>query len=91
MIETIDHKISPAEFRKNLKRHMRTARDGEIVGIREGGDVVGVYMSADVYETLYGAAIKQLLKTRMKMKGAGISNDEVRGRVLAKNARSSQS
>ena len=84
MGKTLDLVITATEFKKNLKRHIKTAANGRgPIAVREGKHLVGIFISPKDYDGLYAMAIRELLKERMKFKGPGIPNDAVFKRVTA--------
>ena len=74
--------ISTEEFRRGLDRYVAAARQGGgPVAVTQDSEVVGVFVSASEYEALHGAAVRALLRSRMK--GPTVSLDEARARFRA--------
>ena len=64
LIET-DNLVSADAFRDAFDRYVDAANSGNgPVAIIRDSQVVGVFMSPDEYEALFGAKIKKLLKSR---------------------------
>lgn len=73
--------LVPAEqFQRELGKYIAELRQGSgPLAITEDAQVVGVFISKDEYEALYGAAIKSLLAERSQ--GPTVSHEEVRSHV----------
>jgi len=80
MIRSVDHIITESEFQKNIRKYLRRdpAELGPI-GVRSGKQMIGVYLSADEFNSLYAAAIRGLLRSRAK--GKTVTQAEAQDRV----------
>jgi hypothetical protein len=78
-IET-DKIVSAEEFLKHWGRYRAMARRGSgPIAVTEKDEVIGVFIGAEEYETMFGEAVKELLKRRMK--GSIVTQEEVQAGV----------
>lgn len=77
MLIDTDNLVTTEQFRENLDQYITTARaGGSPVAVTQNAEVVGVFLSKAEYESLCGAAVKELLTARAH--GPTVSHDEVR-------------
>jgi prevent-host-death family protein len=84
MIHTkAEQTVSVAEFREKIDHYLAAARDGGgPIVIMDGDKVVGVLVAAEDYDQMYGAAIGQLLRDRLREKET-ISHEEAMAQFRA--------
>ena len=76
LVET-DNLVSADTFREDFDQFVDAATKGcGPVAITRDSRVVGVFMSPDEYDALFGGAIRTLLKSREK--GPSVSHEDVR-------------
>jgi prevent-host-death family protein len=81
LIET-NNLVSAEEFRREFEKYLRASRQGcGPIAVTRDAEVVGVFISAEEYEAMFGAAVKRLLTERMT--GATVSQAEARAHVRA--------
>lgn len=80
MLVNTDNLIPAEDFQADFDRFVEAAGKGEgPVAITRGSEVVGVFMSPDEYDALFGGAVHKLLKSREK--GPLVSHAAVRRRA----------
>lgn len=80
MIRSVNQVVTEAELKKNIKQYVRMAPGGQgPIGVRAGKQIVGVYLSADEFDSLYAAAIRGLLRSRAT--GPTVTQSEARKRI----------
>jgi len=78
LVET-DNLVTAENFQKDFPQFVDAANRGNgPVAVTRDSRVVGVFMSPDEYDALFGAAVRKLLKSREK--GPTVSHEEVRRR-----------
>jgi PHD/YefM family antitoxin component YafN of YafNO toxin-antitoxin module len=79
LVET-DNLVSADSFRQEFDRFVDAARAGRgPVAITRDSQVVGVFMSPDEYDAMFGDAIRRLLDSREK--GPTVSHEAVHQHV----------
>jgi PHD/YefM family antitoxin component YafN of YafNO toxin-antitoxin module len=64
LVET-NNLVSADSFRSDFDRYVDAARSGSgPVAITRDSEVIGVFISPDEYEALFGSTVKKLLKSR---------------------------
>jgi PHD/YefM family antitoxin component YafN of YafNO toxin-antitoxin module len=72
--------ISTDEFRRDLEKFVAAAKAGQgPVVLMDGSEVVGVFLSAEEYEAMFGVAVRDLLSQRMS--GPTVTDQTARSRV----------
>ena len=80
LVET-DNLVSADEFRANMDEYITAARRGSgPLALTRDSEVIGFFISADEYESLFGAAVRNLLSSRSR--GPTVSHEEAREKVL---------
>lgn len=81
--------IPAEEFRKDLDKYVAAAQQGcGPIAITVNSEVVGFFISADEYEAVFGAAVKDLLSARAQ--GPSVTHEEARARIRAIARRGSE-
>lgn len=76
LVET-DNLVPAEDFHADFDRFIEAAGKGNgPVAITRGSEVVGIFMSPDEYDALFGGAVRKLLKSREK--GPVVSQAAVR-------------
>ncbi|MBI3463133.1 MAG: hypothetical protein HY000_08760 [Planctomycetes bacterium] len=72
--------VSADTFRKELDRFIAAAQgDSGPVAITHDAEIVGFFIGREEYETLFGTAVKELLRSRRR--GPTVTQQEARARV----------
>lgn len=80
MLVDTDNLVTSDEFRRDLDRYVAAAQEGRgPVAVTSGSKVVGFFIGPDDYEAMFGAAVRELLETRMT--GSTVSHEEVRANL----------
>ena len=80
LVET-NNLVSADSFRNDFDRYVIAARNGSgPVAITRDSEVIGVFLSPDEYEALFGTAVRKLLKSRER--GPVVSQDAVRKQAV---------
>ena len=70
--------VSAREFTDDWSKYKTQTQAGNgPIGVTEGEQVVGVFLSVEDYEAAYGAAIGRMLKRRMRAGGPTYSPAQV--------------
>jgi len=78
----LDQMVSAKQFRHELWKYLAQTRAGQgPIGITDGKQVVGVFLSVDDYEAAYGMAIGRMLRRRMQIGGPTYSSAQVLAHV----------
>lgn len=86
LVET-DNLVTTEQFRADLEKYVAAARHGEgPIAITENSEVVGVLINPDEYEAMFGAAVKNLLSSRME--GPTVSQQDARDHIASTIRRS---
>ena len=65
MLVDTENLVSDEEFRRDFNRFVAAAKGGNgPVAITRDCEVIGVFLSPDEYDSLFGGAVKKLLKSR---------------------------
>ncbi|MCI0357386.1 MAG: type II toxin-antitoxin system Phd/YefM family antitoxin [Planctomycetaceae bacterium] len=90
MLVDTDNLVSAEKFRKHFDQYVDAARQGRgPVAVTQNSEVVGVFMSPEEYDAMFGHEIAALLKSREK--GPTVSHEEVRKRakqIIARHKKS---
>jgi prevent-host-death family protein len=79
MLVDTDNLVTADAFQRDFQQFVDAAGKGNgPVAITRDSRVVGVFMSPDEYDALFGSAVRRLLKSREK--GPTVSHEEVRRR-----------
>ncbi len=80
MLVDTENLVDADSFRREPDRYLTAARAGNgPVAVLQNADVVGVLISPEDYERLFGVAVRELLATRMNAPTVG--HDEVKADV----------
>lgn len=80
MLVSTDNLVPAEDFQADFDHFLKAAGKGQgPVAITRGSEVVGVFMSPDEYDALFGGAVRKLLKSREK--GPLVSRAAVRRRA----------
>jgi prevent-host-death family protein len=78
MDEPMEQTITVAELRKKLDHYLAAVRDGgDPVLVKDGETVVGVLVAFQDYEHMADAALREMLRERMKP-GPTVSHEEAK-------------
>jgi hypothetical protein len=81
----LDQMVSAKEFQHELSKYLAQTRAGQgPIGVTEGEQVVGVFLSVHDYEAAYGAAIGRMLRHRIRAGGPTYSAAQVLAHVKSR-------
>jgi len=64
LVET-DNLVTADEFTKHLEKYVEAARQGTgPIAVLRNDEVIGVFISPEEYEAMFGAAVRKLLSSR---------------------------
>ena len=67
MLIESENMVSAVDFQKHFERYNDLAREGKgPFAVTDNAKLVGVYISADEYEAMFGTAVRALLNERAK-------------------------
>ena len=70
--------VSAKEFQDDWSKYLAQTQAGQgPIGVTEGEQVVGVFLSVDDYEAAYGTAVRRMLRHRMRAGGPTYSSAQV--------------
>jgi PHD/YefM family antitoxin component YafN of YafNO toxin-antitoxin module len=80
MLVDTSNLVTEEQFRKELAKYVTAAQKGQgPIAVTRDTEVLGFFISAQEYETLFGATVHELLAARAK--GATLSHEEARARI----------
>lgn len=76
--------VSAKEFHDDWPKYVAQTQAGQgPIGVAKGDEIVGVFLSVEDYEAAFGAAVKRLLRRRIRSGGPTFSSENVLDRVKA--------